>query len=322
MGASETNSSVRKTKTAPPGEYDVSTSKTDERIARQDYGESDVYHNVKVDELPSYLELKQQVDAEIARMNWWESYGIDSMIHLGAVVAAVASFFIMKSDSLAVCAFGIFVLGCCHNTLAVKGGHLAAHRAAVQSAPLNRLLGYFFSDMCGTFPSEAGVTVHVKEHHPYTNIIGKGDSSTWKAPAVPTYLYLFFTPLLIPVITPFVSVALLWGQWLSLLTFLTLASLGLSINFYLFVYVSGFSFLQAVLLTLVSRAVLAIPYIHVNVFQHIGLAMYTLKDKPKKIYQMSTGVLNLSRNPLLDFCFGHSIIRYGEHTHRDTHGMH
>ena len=242
-------------------------------------------------------------------MTWWEAYGIDSMVHFLGVVGAVSSFFLMGSDSAFVCFLGVVLLGFCHNVLAVKGGHLAAHKAAVQSAPLNRVLGFFFSDVCGTFPSDSGITIHIKEHHPYTNIIGIGDSSTWKMPFIPAYLYMFATPFILPVITPFVSVATLWGQWFKLFRFSLLAAFGLWANLYLFVHVSGFSLWQSVAMTVASRGVLAVPYIHVNIFQHIGLPMYTLKDRPKKIYQMSTGVLNLSRNLVLDYCFGHSIIR-------------
>ena len=290
-------------------EYDVSTSFVEERIANQKCQEPNVIHNVKLDELPNYADLKKEVDDELRRMTWWESYGIDSFTHLLGVAGAVGSFYLMKIDSPAACVLGIFVLGCCHSILSVKGGHLAAHRAAVQSVPLNRLLAFFFSDICGSFPSDSSFTIHIKEHHPYTNIIGIGDSSTWKVPVVPAYLYMFVTPLLVPVITPFVAIATVWGQWLSLLRFVALATFGLCVNFYLFMQVSGFTFLQSLALTVISRGVLSIPYIHVNIFQHIGLPMYTLKDKPKKLYQMSTGVLNLSRNFVLEHCFGHSIIR-------------
>lgn len=42
--------------------------------------------------------------------------------------------------------------------------------------------------------------------------------------------------------------------------------------------------------------------------QHIGLPMFAADRKPKRIQQMSLGVLNLPRNALLDWCFGHSLI--------------
>lgn len=42
--------------------------------------------------------------------------------------------------------------------------------------------------------------------------------------------------------------------------------------------------------------------------QHIGLPMFAADRKPKRIQQMSLGVLNLPRNALLDWCFGHSLV--------------
>ncbi|KAK7508447.1 hypothetical protein BaRGS_00000013 [Batillaria attramentaria] len=307
MGVSSQNSSSKQKKMDPTG-YDASTSFIDPRISTELYQEGRVLHNVKLEELPNFAELKSEVEKFVDRMSWWESYGIDTCIHVFGCVGAVASFFFMRSESIPVFAFGVFLLGCCHSILALKGGHLATHGAVCRSRPLNRLQSFFFSDVCGTFPSDSSHTIHVKEHHAYTNIIGIGDSSTWKVPIVPAYLYMFVTPFLIPVITPFVAIITVWGQWFSLLRFLVLASLGLLINFMLFMKVSGFGFPGAVLMTLLCRGVLSVPYIHVNIFQHIGLPMFTREKLPKKLYQMSTGVLNLSRNAVLDYCFGHSII--------------
>lgn len=42
--------------------------------------------------------------------------------------------------------------------------------------------------------------------------------------------------------------------------------------------------------------------------KHIGLPMFSSACRPKRIYQMTHGVLNLPRNPLLDWTFGHSLI--------------
>lgn len=42
--------------------------------------------------------------------------------------------------------------------------------------------------------------------------------------------------------------------------------------------------------------------------QHIGLPMFAADRKPKRIHLMSLGVLNLPRNALLDWSFGHSLI--------------
>lgn len=42
--------------------------------------------------------------------------------------------------------------------------------------------------------------------------------------------------------------------------------------------------------------------------QHIGLHMFAPTSRPKRIYQMTHGVLNLPRNALLDWMCGHSLI--------------
>lgn len=43
-------------------------------------------------------------------------------------------------------------------------------------------------------------------HHAHTNVIGLGDSSTWKMPFLPRSVYLFIAPLAVPIITPLVAV--------------------------------------------------------------------------------------------------------------------
>lgn len=43
-------------------------------------------------------------------------------------------------------------------------------------------------------------------HHGYTNVLGLGDSSTWRLPCLNRYVYMFLAPLLIPIITPLVAV--------------------------------------------------------------------------------------------------------------------
>ncbi|KAG7215461.1 hypothetical protein INR49_003237 [Caranx melampygus] len=88
-----------------------------------------------------------------------------------------------------------------------------------------------------------------------------------------------------------------------------MVALGLYSQYWLLIHVSGFtSPLSALLCMLVCRAMFSVPYIHVNIFQHIGLPMFSPTRRPKRIYQMTHGVLNLPRNPVLDWIFGHSLI--------------
>lgn len=61
------------------------------------------------------------------------------------------------------------------------------------------------SQLCSAFTAEQGTYNHVKMHHGYTNVIGLGDSSTWKVPFLNRYVYMFIAPLAVPIITPLVA---------------------------------------------------------------------------------------------------------------------
>ena len=63
-----------------------------------------------------------------------------------------------------------------------------------------------------------------------------------QVPQLPVHMYLFVAPLLVPVVTPLVSVASIWGQWRALAVFLALGSAGLAAKLWLFVNVSGTNF--------------------------------------------------------------------------------
>ncbi|CAH3015630.1 unnamed protein product [Porites evermanni] len=84
--------------------------------------------------------------------------------------------------------------------------------------------------------------------------------------------------------------------------------IGYIMHFCFFHYVTGLSVVGAIFCNITVRTVFAIPYIHVNIFEHIGLPMYDVKKRPKRLYQMASSALSLPRNPLLDFSFGHSVI--------------
>lgn len=61
------------------------------------------------------------------------------------------------------------------------------------------------SQLCSAFTVEQATYNHVKIHHGYTNVIGLGDSSTWKLPFLNRYVYMFVAPLAVPVLTPLVA---------------------------------------------------------------------------------------------------------------------
>merc|ERR1712212_999612 len=100
-------------------------------------------------------------------------------------------------------------------------------------------------------------------------------------------VYLFIAPLAVPIITPLVALGQLTGQTLAqALRTILLVILGFYSQYWLLIHVSGFqSPYGALLCMLVCRAMSSLPYIHVNIFQHIGLSMFSPTSRPKRIYQ-------------------------------------
>ncbi|XP_028825795.1 fatty acid desaturase 6 isoform X2 [Denticeps clupeoides] len=220
------------------------------------------------------------------------------------------AFLLLGSSQILLFGMGMLIMGVAHAIITVKGTHLASHGALSESQAWGEFLAVFFIEVCGSFTAQVGVQAHVKMHHAHTNVIGLGDSSTWKIPFLPRTIYLFIAPLAVPIITPLVALGQLRclsvGQALRTVLMVTL---GLYAQYWLLLHVSGFQSPHSALLCMLAcRAMFSVPYIHVNIFQHIGLPMFSPNCRPKRIYQMTHGVLNLPRNLLLDWTFGHSLI--------------
>nr|XP_034960300.1 fatty acid desaturase 6 isoform X2 [Zootoca vivipara] len=255
-------------------------------------------------------ELSEMVQDVVKNSSWWERHGIDGTIIALNILSLPVGFLLLRSDNLFPFLLGIAILGVVHQTLAVKGSHLATHNALAESKSWGKIWAIFFLEVCTAFTAEQASYNHVKIHHAYTNVIGLGDSSTWKLPFLNRYVYMFISPIAVPILTPFVAIGLLKEVELkTAIRTLCCMFVGLYSHYWLLINISGFqSMWSALSCMLVTRALLSHPYIHVNIFQHIGLPMFAADKKPKRIHMMSCGVLNLPRNPLLDWAFGHSII--------------
>lgn len=256
------------------------------------------------------MELTRLVQLTVNQSSWWERRGIDCSILAAAFVCLPPAFLLLGSSHILWFAVGMLLMGVAHAIVTIKGAHLASHGALSESQAWGKFWAIFFIEICSSFSAQMGVQGHIKLHHAHTNIIGLGDSSVWKVPFLPCTIYLFIAPLAVPVITPLVALAQL-GEHSVVLAVRTvlMVTLGLYSQYWLLINVSGFqSPHTALLCMLVCRAMFSVPYIHVNIFQHIGLPMFSPTRRPKRIYQMTHGVLNLPRNPLLDWIFGHSLI--------------
>ncbi|XP_042304145.1 fatty acid desaturase 6 [Sceloporus undulatus] len=255
-------------------------------------------------------ELSEMVQRVVRSSSWWERHGLDGIILALNFLSLPIGFLFLRSDHLFAFLLGVVILGVAHHTITVKGSHMASHSALAESKTWGKLWAIFFIEVCSSFTAEQGTYNHVKMHHGYTNVIGLGDSSTWKLPFLNRYIYMYIAPLAVPIITPLVAIGLLKEvEWKTAIRTLCCMFVGLYSHYWLLLNISGFQSLwSALCCMLITRSLLAHPYIHVNIFQHIGLPMFSADKKPKRIHMMTLGVLNLPRNPLLDWSFGHSLI--------------
>src|SRR6218665_1610945 len=107
-------------------------------------------------------------------------------------------------------------------------------------------------------------------------------------PFLSSYVYMFLEAFTVPALNLIVSLRLLIEgyDWKHLTMFLVRALSGVAFHLFLLMYISNLPFLGAFGVLYLYRAGLSIPYIHINIFQHIGLPMYSPEDRPARIYQM------------------------------------
>ncbi|XP_022096520.1 fatty acid desaturase 6-like [Acanthaster planci] len=258
----------------------------------------------------SMSELTHAVQAIQSRASWWDLYGVDWCIIASGFALVPPGLLLLGYPTWPPFVVGILLMGFFYGMVKTKMAHLAIHSALCRSKIASHFWEVFFVEFLGSFSAEFSKSTHVKIHHPHTNIIGLGDSSTWRVPFLPCLIYMFVAPLFLPPLYPVLAVVFLLQEEKvkKAVQCAVVVTLGLIANISLLVYVSGLSLTTAVLSLLSSRAVMEIPYIHVNIFQHIGLSMYLPENRPPRLYMMSSGVLNLSHNLLLDWNFGHSLI--------------
>ncbi|XP_065071333.1 fatty acid desaturase 6-like [Rhopilema esculentum] len=255
-----------------------------------------------------YGELCKIVKKVVKESSHWELYGRDQCIVATAFLLLLPMGFLLVRQQGVLFLLGLFLLGTTHMLAVSKAAHAASHNALCATRRWNDVFGVFFGEICGAFSFMAGRESHVNIHHPHTNVVGLGDSSLWKAPFLGRKVYLFIAPYFLPFVSPLFSMKMQWGKWRHVAVNFLLMAFGFVGHFACFKIISGLTTAWSLICLLVTRSMFYCPYIHVNIFQHIGLSMYHPEHRPKRLRLMATGVLNLSRNSFLDYCFGHSLI--------------
>lgn len=258
----------------------------------------------------SIQKLSQRIRAISQKSSWWDLFGVDWSIIIAWEALYFVGVWLLSTQSHLYFAAGMVFMGLNYGMIKTKASHLAAHNALCQSKSWAKFWKYFFLEFQGTFSVDAAHDIHIKVHHPYTNIIGLGDSSTWRAPFLSPHIYMFVAPLILPFLTPVVGLGYLIQEkrFARLCQCSLLVSLGLAFQTVVVMAMAKLSVAKTLLVIMLSRCLMEIPYLHINIFQHIGLPMYDKRNKPPRLHLMANGALNLTRNWLLDLNFGHSLI--------------
>ncbi|XP_072033531.1 fatty acid desaturase 6-like [Amphiura filiformis] len=260
---------------------------------------------------PTMGELNRKVQTIIAKSSWWDRYGVDWCIILLSVCALLPiAVLLLRSDDWGPFLIGLALLGLIHSMIKTKISHLAAHGALCKSKGWNTIWQYLFIEFFGSFSAVSSMDIHLKVHHPYTNIVGLGDSAIWRVPFLPCFTYMFVAPLLLPPLTPVVAMGnlIVDKKFVAAVKCLIVVTCGLVANVWFIMWAGAMTCTKAIICILVYRAPMEIPYIHVNIFQHIGLPMYSRENHPPRLQLMCNGALNLTRAPIINWFFGHSLV--------------
>lgn len=289
--------------------YNLRCGKCDlvKRISHSDK-ETDLYIEAK--SLPSWLDLNKIVTDLEKNSSWWDVYGLEWSSFAFSIPLFISGVIFTGNSSVIVRLIGIFLAACCHMLWVDRMGHLALHNAMCKSKIGNRIILFLTQDFISGFSPDLGLQDHIQNHHPFTNIIGLGDSSTWRAPFLPKEIYLYIAPLILPILTPIISVLeLMKLHWyISVMRLIICFSTGAYLFTSFTSYMSGLDFYTSLWVVFLYRSLMMIPFVHMNIFQHIGLPMWTVDNKPARVYQMTASCINIHGNILMDFVFGATLL--------------
>lgn len=249
-----------------------------------------------------FAELQTEVQGEIRKYGYLQRHGwtIGSFI-LKAVLFA-ASFWIFALDGIGFKIVGITLLSYFYFAIALPGIHETRHTAFTKSPFWNRVWAYFFSDFWGNQSNDWWYNRHVLEHHAYTNIPDK-DPPSFTYPWIGRYAYFFAVPFALGFWLFYYSCLFLKKKPLKLIVFVLLAALGWAFHIYVFRLAVPMPY--AIASAFIMRLLWAPVFMHMAVFNHIGLD--TPETRLPWLPHQTGTTRNLKPNILLIGMGGHAF---------------
>jgi fatty acid desaturase 6 len=222
-----------------------------------------------------FIELSDRVQTTIRGRGWFDRHGYESVMLFLRVALFAGAFSLFALPSWPARIVGMILLSYAYTAIAITGTHETSHLSYVKSKFFNKAWAYFFSDFWSAQSHLWWHYRHVQVHHLYPNVNDREPKSFY-FPWINRYVYFFIIPYLVVFWLIAHSIKYLWKKWANLAMYLVAMVLGWAFHAFLFTTI-GFSWFVSFALVLLMRSLLAPVFIHLAVFNHIGL------DNPREV---------------------------------------
>lgn len=256
-----------------------------------------------IDDTEHFAVLSERVQKIVRTMTWRHIHGMELLKFFLKFIGLLSGFWIFSHDQFFLRMLGMVCMAYFFVSIAISGTHEARHGTFAQSTIANRIWGYLFSDFWTGQSNEWWHDTHVLIHHPNTNIPTINPPSFY-FPWVNRYAYFFAIPYLILPWIIIGSIKHVWKNGLKLTLYLFFLVSGLITQFFLFL--QAVPFWYAILCVYLFRSLFAPLFMHLAVFNHVGLATPE-KRLPWLEHQLKT-TRNIKRNWFLSGMGGNAFV--------------
>lgn len=258
----------------------------------------------------AFAALSKDVNQTVSQYSWLGQYGNEFLwfgLRLALFFAGFGLFSLSHTwwtrlASIAIIAYAFYGVG-------ITGTHESRHNAFVRTRRANERWGYFFGDFWSGESSLWWYSHHVQDHHVYTNIHGK-DEEYFSFPWINRYIYFFLAPYLMLFLLVYGSIKFLWGKWRDLCVYSVLAIAGYAFQTWLFAFTVSWPW--AIFCTWLMRSFYSPVFMHLALFNHIGLER--LMEKIPWLPHQTKTTRNLKPNWFLVGMGGNAFVhRHIEH---------
>ncbi len=222
-----------------------------------------------------FAELSARVQVSVKGLSWWQLHGMETATIFGRLAIFFAGLWVCSLGMWFTWPLGLLMMAFAYTGIAITGTHETSHLAYTKKTWTNKIWAYLFSDFWSAQSHLWWHYRHVQVHHVYPNIPER-EPKPFYFPWMNRYVYFFVTPYFIILWLIVNSVKHLRTQPLQLLAYLVVMLSGFAFHAWLFSLL-GFSALPSLGLAVLMRVLLAPIFMHIAVFNHIGL------DNPEQV---------------------------------------